>query len=248
MSQPGSMSNTQEPASTWRETTPDTTGDYPANNDNNQHLMENENAIQASETAPAEPTTDTSSNQDNVYSSESTNGSGPTFYSIPTSRTGLIRPSALSSWERPADPAPTVPPGIITAAIFAALAFVGLSLILVRVWRRRRTRRRTRSVMNLIDRARRERGEGPDGEIPEMVPYMFETKPHNDTNIGVQHDEGTPSLASLPTALSAKMRPRSIKGLIKGPFPVDQQGLSPTVFITHSVPHAPTRSSPLRIS
>ncbi|KAG8854616.1 hypothetical protein FRB91_003325 [Serendipita sp. 411] len=173
---------------------------------------------------------------DSILSSQtalSNNNGSPTtserVQTIPEHRTGLVRPTAPSTWERPPDPKAVIQPGIITACIFGLVALMALSLCITRRWRRKRTRQRTRSVINLLNRVHEKRRDAgsPDEQSQGAAPLDM-----GDTEIGITQSN---------TSNGAYFVDHSIVGM-KTPVAarVHMERLADA--------YIPTRPSPLRIS
>jgi hypothetical protein len=170
----------------------------------------------------------------------------PLEMTIPSYRSGLIRPTMSSIYAPLPDPVQSVQPGIITASIFAMFGILCVALVLVRRWRRNRTRRRTRSVINLLNRAKAQEivSSASDEKFEERgAASEIETGLTPDDNgLGSNLDS---SYEDLATPVAAKTRPESAKGFKEGPFPTVQR-IPSTFNVKFNVPHAPTKPSPLR--
>ncbi|KAG8834303.1 hypothetical protein FRC17_009211 [Serendipita sp. 399] len=183
---------------------------------------------------------------------DDTNGS-PTVsessQTLPEHRTGLVRPTAPSTWERPPDPKSTIQPGIITASIFGLLAFIALGLYLSRRWRRKRTRQRTRSIINLLDRVReKQTGLGIDGS-PEKTRTSGPTLDVADAEAGVIQSDtsnayGTGrSSAVMQVPLPARLHSEVVGEIHDGPLATVEAQSTPFKL---TGTHMPARPSPLR--
>jgi len=181
--------------------------------------------------------------------------SSSTMQSIPVSRTGLIRPTFSSTWERPSDPVAAIQPGIITASVFVLIGFAAVALMFARRWRRRRTRRRTRATIDFLNRSVYEEGQGDEkgsglaspkekrrvrGTILDMETGLIA----NNAGVGAHSD---PAIDELRPPVAAKTRPDSVKGFKESPFPTVYAGVSPTPMVRFVLPHAPAKPSPLRV-
>lgn len=164
---------------------------------------------------------------------------------IPASRTGLIRPSFTSTWTRPSDPVTRIQPGIAAASVFVLVGIIAVALILVRRWRRNRTRRRARSVINLVNWQQEKNNTSPTEKTTEHVPISEVEGGLFANNAGVGANSNS-ALDQLKPPIAAKTRPGSVKGFKESPFPSIQSGppSSSTVSFVH--PHAPAKPSPLR--
>jgi len=227
----------------------------------NNAVPNNANNAQTSVTQPVadtatsqDPVTPSDNNMVPLAQSQAVMDSGasrtyqPLAMSIPSYRSGLIRPTMSSTYSRPPDQAQSVQPGIITASIFAMFGILCVALVFVRRWRRNRTRRRTRSVINLLNRAKAQEivssaSEEKFGE--RSAAYEMETGLTPDDNgLGSNVDS---SYEDLAAPVAAKTRPESAEGFKEGPFPTAQR-IPSTFNVKFNVPHAPTKPSPLRVN
>lgn len=176
-----------------------------------------------------------------------------TTQTLPVSRTGLIRPSFTSTYTRPEDPVPGVQPGIAAASVFFFFGILAVGLLLVRRWRRHRTRRRTRSVLTLLN-AHQEEGEyksvgsrTPREKLQVRLTLSDVEAGFASNNAGVgTHPD--PAVDELKAPIAAKIRPDSVKGFKESPFPTTQTGFSSVPGVKFALPYAPAKSSPLRAS
>ena len=174
---------------------------------------------------------------------DASSGTSSSTQTIPVSRTGLIRPTFTSTYTRPSDPGNSIQPGIAAASIVLLIGLAVIALILVRRWRRNRTRRRTRSVVNFLNKHQEKNGQ-ENADPTEKTQGMSDVESGflaNNAGVGAHSN---PSLDELKPPIVAKTRPGSVKGFQKSPFPTTQKGLSSTV--KFALPHAPAKPSPLR--
>jgi hypothetical protein len=176
-----------------------------------------------------------------------------TTQTLPVSRTGLIRPSFTSTYTRPEDPVPGIQPGIAAASVFFFFGILAVGLLLVRRWRRHRTRRRTRSILTLLNEHQEEGGHGcvPSNTPREKLQVRLTLSDvesgfaSNNAGVGTHPD---PAVDELKAPIAAKLRPDSVKGFKESPFPTTQTGFSSVPGVKFALPYAPAKSSPLRAS